>query len=286
MKFFFKYSALPVFLPLLFFFSCTAHIVKHHPNLAEHLFEKKISKSEKQAQKLPQDSDALLEACKNLTMYSHVFVLRESELLEDEDITLSREFKLEAKGLFRQAYEYGLQSLEIRHSGFRESYHKDSGAMLANVTKEEVGHLYWTAAALGSMISTAKGDPYAIADLPKVGLLIDRAMELDESYDKGSLHEFMISFVLSRPDAPPDAIAIAKKHFKRAVVLSGGNRASAFVTYAESICTLEQDRSEFLSMLDRALEVDINADPELKLANIIAQQRAVWLKERVDDLFF
>ncbi len=245
-----------------------------------------MSKSEKRVLKHPHDNAAQLEACKNLTMYGHVFVLRESEILEDEDFVQSREYRLEANRLFRNAYEYGLESLELQHPGFQESFHKDSGVELGEVTIEEVDHLYWTAAALGSLISTAKGDPYAIADLPKVGLLIDRAIELDESYDKGSLHEFMISFVLSRPDAPSDAIEIAKDHFDRAVVLSGGNRASAFVTYAESISTLEQNRLEFLSMLDRALKVDVNADPNLKLSNIVAKERAAWLKERVDDLFF
>ena len=271
---------------ILFFFGCTAHLFKHHPNLAEQLFEKRVSKSEKQARKHPRNSATKLEACKNLTMYGHVFVLRESEIMEEEDFSQSREFRLEASGLFQNAYNYGLESLDILHPGFQESFHKDSGVMLGKVTIEQVDYLYWTAAALGSMISTAKGDPYAIADLPKVGILIDRAMELNESYDKGSLHEFMISFVLSRPDSPSDAIEIAKNHFDKAVILSGGNRASAFVTYAESICTLEQDRSEFLSMLNRALEVDVNADPDLKLSNIVSQERAAWLKERVDDLFF
>jgi len=270
----------------LFFFSCTAIVFNHHPNLARNLFEKKVSKSEKRVLKHPHDSAAQLEACKNLTMYGHVFVLRKSKIMEIEDFAQSREFRLEANRLFRNAYKYGLESLELQHPGFQESFHKDSGVELGKVTIEEVDHLYWTAAALGSLISTAKGDPYAIADLPKVGLLIDRAIELDESYDKGSLHEFMISFVLSRPDAPSDAIEIAKDHFDRAVVLSGGNRASAFVTYAESISTLEQNRLEFLSMLDRALKVDVNADPNLKLSNIVAKERAAWLKERVDDLFF
>jgi predicted anti-sigma-YlaC factor YlaD len=34
------------------------------------------------------------------------------------------------------------------------------------------------------------------------------------------------------------------------------------------------------------LKVDVNADPNLKLSNIVAKERAAWLKERVDDLFF
>ncbi|MFQ6607061.1 MAG: TRAP transporter TatT component family protein [Fidelibacterota bacterium] len=276
----------PLIFFCLIFFGCSAHILKHHPHLAQRVFEKKLSKSEKQVQKYPKDRTVLLEICKNLTQYSYVFVLRQAEILQDEDFMESRKYRLQANGLFRKAYEYGLESLEIIHPGFRDSFYRDGGIILKEITKEEIDYLYWIAAALGGMISTAKGDPYAIADLPKVGYLIDRALELDEAYEKGSLHEFLISFTLSRPDAPPNAIDVAKHHFDRAVELSEGNRASAFVSYAESICILEQNRKEFLVMLDRALAVDVNMDRDLKLANIVAQERAEWLKERVDDLFF
>jgi predicted anti-sigma-YlaC factor YlaD len=38
-------------------------------------------------------------------------------------------------------------------------------------------------------------------------------------------------------------------------------------------------------MLDAALAVNVDAAPEYRLANIVAQQRARWLLSRIDDLF-
>ncbi len=39
-------------------------------------------------------------------------------------------------------------------------------------------------------------------------------------------------------------------------------------------------------MLEKAEAVDVNLIPNQRLANILAQERAVWLKSRVDELFF
>jgi predicted anti-sigma-YlaC factor YlaD len=46
-----------------------------------------------------------------------------------------------------------------------------------------------------------------------------------------------------------------------------------------------QDRAEFASLLKRALDVDVDARPEWRLANLVAQRRARWLQTRVDQLF-
>jgi len=46
-----------------------------------------------------------------------------------------------------------------------------------------------------------------------------------------------------------------------------------------------QDRHEFVSLLERALSVDPDADRSRRLANLIAQKRARTLLARVDELF-
>jgi predicted anti-sigma-YlaC factor YlaD len=46
-----------------------------------------------------------------------------------------------------------------------------------------------------------------------------------------------------------------------------------------------QDRAEFERLLNEALAIDVNALPEQRLANVIAQRRARWLLARMDRLF-
>ena len=48
----------------------------------------------------------------------------------------------------------------------------------------------------------------------------------------------------------------------------------------------EQNRREFLELLDKALAVDPDAAPQSRLHNLLTQRKARYLKERVDDLFF
>jgi predicted anti-sigma-YlaC factor YlaD len=46
-----------------------------------------------------------------------------------------------------------------------------------------------------------------------------------------------------------------------------------------------QDRAEFERLLKRALEIDPDARPEWRLANLVMQRRARWLLARTDSLF-
>jgi predicted anti-sigma-YlaC factor YlaD len=57
------------------------------------------------------------------------------------------------------------------------------------------------------------------------------------------------------------------------------------VAYAESISVARQDRKEFEDLLRKALAVDPDAEPPLRLSNLVYQQRARWLMGRTDDLF-
>ena len=51
------------------------------------------------------------------------------------------------------------------------------------------------------------------------------------------------------------------------------------------VCVGAQNRAEFEEMLEKALAVDPDAVPELRLANTVSQRRAAWLLARADELF-
>ena len=46
-----------------------------------------------------------------------------------------------------------------------------------------------------------------LAELPKIGLLIDRAIQINENYENGSFYDLKFSYDLARPDIS-DEIAI------------------------------------------------------------------------------
>jgi predicted anti-sigma-YlaC factor YlaD len=76
-----------------------------------------------------------------------------------------------------------------------------------------------------------------------------------------------------------------RQHFDRAIELSKGKRAGTYVSFAENACLPAQNAAEFKSMLEKALALDPDADPDHRLATLVAQRRARWLLEHVDELF-
>lgn len=227
----------------------------------------------------------LLQAlASGFTQYSFAFVDQTADEAEDKDLTAANAGHARAQRLYRRARNYGLRGLELNHPGFEKALRANPAAAVRMVKKAEVPLLYWTAAAWAGSVSLAKDNPDAIADLPLAAALIDRALAVDETFDHGALHSFLIAFEVARPGAGPDAVAKARQHFARAVELSGGQQAGPFVALAENVCVKEQNAVEFKALLAKALAVKVDARPEWRLVNTIMQRRAKWLLGRVDDL--
>ena len=112
-----------------------------------------------------------------------------------------------------------------------------------------------------------------------------RALLLDEAWEKGSLHDFFISWEAGHASAG-GSVEKAREHYARWRALAAGQRVSPLVSFAESVLQPEQKKKEFEQLLNEALAIDIEkAPPEQKLANVLAQRRARWLLSRVDELF-
>ena len=112
-----------------------------------------------------------------------------------------------------------------------------------------------------------------------------KALELDEAYGNGSLHAFFIAFEGSRPAAMGGSIERAREHFERAIQLTGGKKASPYVTCAENVSVTQQNLDEFKMLLTTALAIDVDAEPNYRLENILSQRRASWLLSHIEDLF-
>jgi predicted anti-sigma-YlaC factor YlaD len=233
----------------------------------------------------PQHRGLLLAACSGFTQYSFAFVNQEADEKADTDMAAADVSRARAKRLYLRARNYGLRGLESKHADFEHALRKDPKAAVRVAVPRDVPFLYWTAAAWGAAISISKDDPALVSDQVIVEALIDRALELDEDFDHGAIHGFLISYEMARQGAPGDAAARARKHFDRALELSQGKLASPLVSLAESVAVEKQDKVGFQSLLDRALAINPDAAPELRLQNLVAQRRARWLLGRVDELF-
>jgi len=152
-------------------------------------------------------------------------------------------------------------------------------------SEQNIPELYWLALSWAAGIAADKSDMDMVADLNLIEPIVARCLELDESYEEGALHEFMIAYQGGRSTMQGGGASLARQHFNRAVELSGDIKVAPLVSLAESVSVGEQNRAEFERLLRQALEFDVDAHLPTRLANLVAQKRARLLLSRADALF-
>jgi len=233
----------------------------------------------------PKHRGLLLAASSGFTQYTYVFVQQDADEIEDRDVKVAATERERARRLYTRARNYGLRGLDSEHPGFSTALRSNPTSALRVTSVDDVAFLYWTAVSWAAVISLSKDNPESIADLPLVEALIYRALELNESFDHGAIHTFLISYEMSRPASGRGAEIRARKHFLRAVELTQGQQVAPYVALAEAVCVAKQDRAEFQSLLHQALAINAEARPEWRLANVVMQNRARWLLLRTEQLF-
>ncbi len=233
----------------------------------------------------PHNKGLLLAATSGFTEYAYAFVQTEADFIEDTDLDRAISLRQRAARLYNRALGYGIRGMEEVQPGILDLLRNNPEKALAPFGKKDVPLLYWTAVAWGAAISLDKTNPALSVGLPQVEALIRRALQLDPKFGGGILYDFMIVYEGARPVAGGGSIDRARESFARAVQLSEGRRAAPLVSFAETVDVATQDKVEFKKLLDQALAIDINAAPDQRLANVIAQRRAKWLLSRMDQLF-
>lgn len=235
----------------------------------------------------PQHYGLLLTASRGFVLYSYAYVHFDADQVVADDLDRALELRRRARRLYLRALDYGLRALESTYPGFAVRLSEDPQKAVHEVTPEHAARvvpvLYWSAAALGLAISVSRHDAALLARLPEVDALLARALELDEGWNGGTLHEFQVTLVAAGRLKADDEMV--RRHYQRALQLSQGRRASLYVAYAEAASIPSQNRAEFSELLDKALSIDVDEEPEHRLINALAQRRAKWLKGRIDELF-
>lgn len=234
----------------------------------------------------PRHHGLLLSACQGYTLYSNAWIDFEAQVAYDVDLERSRELRDRAYSIYGRALSYCFRAIERFYPGFEQELARDPDASVQRFRDDkkqrDVPALYWTAASLALMISAGRDDAAMLARLPEAQALSRRALELDESWNQGALHELQAQ--LSSGDVGERDSSAFERHWQRAAELSAGNNLGLGVLYAESIAVPSQDREAFVTRLRQVLDFDLDDDPARRLVNALAQRRARWLLSRIDDL--
>jgi predicted anti-sigma-YlaC factor YlaD len=235
-------------------------------------------------QEAPRHRGLLRAAASGFTQYAFAFLQQDADFLEAKDLAAATALRDRCVKLYLRARDYGLRGLEVDFPGFEDRLRADRAQALAPLRKRHVPLLYWTAAAWAAAMALRKSDSSLTADQELAEAMMARALELDEAFELGSIHDFFISYEAGRASVG-GSVERAREHFSRALALAKGARAWPYLSLAESASVSSQDRAEFERLLKEALALDPGRVEEQRLANLVAQKRARWLLSRADELF-
>jgi len=191
-----------------------------------------------------------------------------------------------AKLLYGRGKEYALRSMEKR--GFENPLGRpldDFRKGLKDLGKDDVPYIFWAAACWGNWISLNLDSMEALAELPRVQMMMKRVLELDEGFYYGGPHLFMGIWFASRPKMGGGDLKKAQQHFLKALDLGQGKLLMAYVYYAVHYARRALDKGLFISTLNKVIKAPADILPELTLLNTVAKKRAKELLNRVDDYF-
>ena len=230
----------------------------------------------------PTNKDLLIATCSNFTQYGVAYIETDALVLgeaqhHDEVVHLNAR----ALKLYLRAKGYCERAMEVRFPGIMQKLPADPVGALAKAEKKDVPLLYWMSASWGSAIALGVDRPELVIDMPTVRAIAERAIALDETWSRGTLHEMFVSL-----DSLPPALGgnpeQARMHFTKAIELQKGLSPGPYVALALGVVVPAQDRAEYEKLLNEALAIDPAKDPSNRLVTLVQQRRARALLDQID----
>jgi predicted anti-sigma-YlaC factor YlaD len=234
---------------------------------------------------VPEHEGLLLTAASGFTQYSYVYVDYEALEIEQTQPKKAQELRQRAKNLYLRGRSYALRAIELKQGNFIAGLRRNPVTTLSVFSAQDVPALYWFSLSWAAAMAADKSDMELVADLNLIEPIMLRCLELDESFAQGALHTFMISYQGGRSPLQGGGVSEARLHFARAEELAGDTNVSPLVSLAESVSIGEQNRFEFESLLNQAVDFNVDNHLPTRLANLVAQRRARLLLSRTDSFF-
>lgn len=243
------------------------------PVLAEQAIPASLKMLEGLLREDPENETLLKNLSEGFCGYAFSFV-------EDSDPQRASRFYLRGRGYAERLLTAG---------GAPEHLTGQNPEQLKNSLKTlDVDHLpglYWMGQCWAGWLMLNLDDLQAFAAISKVEAILQRALELDESYHYAGPHLLLGAFYGGRSKLLGGNPDKARNHFDQCLKLTRNKFLMAKVIYAKTFAVQMQDRSLFKKLLREVMDAPADTLPEQQLANAVAKQKAQKLLESADDLF-
>jgi hypothetical protein len=214
-----------------------------------------------------------------LLMLTQGFASYSLGFLEDDEPERASLFYLRAKdyGLMLLGHTKAFKdSIPAKESNFRQA--------LQQLKKDDVPALFWTAFAWAGWINLNRDNPKAVFELNIVKAMMQRVLDLDETFFFGAAHLFFGAMNASMPKMLGGDPEKAKQQFDRSLEISDGKFLIAKVYIARYYAVSTLDEELFDKLLTEVLQAPQDILPGYELLTSVAKDKAQKLMERKEDL--
>ena len=218
----------------------------------------------------PDSESLLLVAAQSYSAYAAA--LEECGATEDRVVAIAE-----------KAHHYGLALLEHYLPVKNPKDHDLFIKKLSKLSLSDVPDVFWGTYGWLTWVKSQQGSPASIADMVEIEKIMTRLLELDESYEGGSIHLFFGMFYAAKPAMFGGDPERSKLHFEKALELSERKFLTTQTLYAEMLARMTMDQELHDSLLMEVLAFSSEKAPEFGLSNQIAKDKAQKL---LDENYF
>jgi len=183
-----------------------------------------------------------------------------------------------AVNFYLRGLKHGLHALAINgYSNIRNCSMEELEAMLKDTDEDDVGALFWAASNWAKWIDQNRDKSESLIELPKPTALMQRVLELDETFYYGGAHIYFGVFYGGRSPMFGGDFKKSEAHFDRAREITHGNLLVADLLQAQYLSRQTMDQEDFHNRLTKIIEAPDDLYPDLALLNQIAKRKATML---------
>ena len=191
-----------------------------------------------------------------------------------------------ASDFYYRGTRHGIAALELNGaSNLLDSTIADFENQVAKMRDRDVAAMFWTASCWAKWIDMHRDDPEAIAQLPRATALMQRVLELDETFYYGGAHMYFGVYYGGRPPSLGGDFDKSLEHFDRARAITNGRLLIPDLLQAQYLARQQFDQEQFHRLLSGIVEAPDDLMPELALQNQIAKRKAAYLLKKEQEWF-
>jgi len=186
-----------------------------------------------------------------------------------------------------KAFSYAQQALCLKQSSYcnlADMPFDEFSNQVDSMNHDNINDWYIMGTVWAGWIKANSSRVTAIAQLPKVTLIMEKVISIDEHWDNEQAHLYMGVLTTLLPPALGGKPEKGRMHFEKVIHYSNGKNLMAKVLFAEKYARLIFDQKLHDTLLQQVLDADPHVE-NMTLMNTLAQQQARKLLDSSVDYF-